>query len=440
MKNIIVKLSFAFLLFLTLGCSKPEVDLIFGETPEERMGKMQKELKEQLTNAEYGWVGWNETVRAGAYGFYMHFDNKDRVDMIADINATSSTEIKESSYRLRQITGPVLAFETYNYLHLLNDPNPDVLGGTRGEGLGSDIEFNVLRYTPDSVYLAGRKYTTLMILVKASQEEQQQFLNGEYAESIAETKQFFTDNPVTYFEFDDVKHQIFFNAIEKKIEAVSYVDGEIVGNSGQAFSFTLDGVWSVGGMEAGAHMVDHLERVDGKFYAVTKGGEKSEVLPSTESIVPLNKMIGVKHASMRSPYLTYYPGTSEDGLNILKRYHEGLGNRATGYTFNSGYIDLKWDLVNERITMSGFSSQNGGSSGWTTTIVYDYNFDEQTGQYRLTKRTAASGGYTSIILDQLDDFLLNSAFTIEYFFESGNVYGKIKGVEREEVEMTMQLL
>lgn len=438
MKNSI-KLLLAFL-FLAAGCSKSEVDLLFDKTPEQRMGEQQKEIKDQLVSAQFGWKVFNETLSRGNYGYYMSFDDKDRVKMLSDINNGSSTELQESSYRLRLINGPVLAFETYNYIHLLNDPNPAVLNGTRGEGLKSDIEFDFQRATADSVFFKGRKYAGQMVLVRATQAEQESFLKGGYYEGIEKTKKFFVETPVSYFEIDNVRYQIFFNGVGKTIDIASFVDNKVISSPIQGFSFLLDGVEVPKGLPSGSSVVHSFIWEGEKLYAVTRTGEKTEVLASTEAIVPLNKTMGVKHASMRSPYLTYYPGSSDAGLAILKRYHEGLGNRATGYTFNSGYIDLKWDLVNNRITVSGFSSQNGGTSGWTTTAVYNYNFDEQTGQYKLTRRSAASGGYTTVILDKLDDFLLNSAFTIEYSFNSGNVYGKIKGVEKSDVEMTFKLL
>src|SRR5690606_34518890 len=128
-------------------CGKSEVDLLFDKTPEQRMSEQQKELKDQLVGAQYGWRVFNETLSRGNYGYYMSFDDKDRVTMLADINDGSSSELQESSYRLRLINGPVLAFETYNYIHLLNDPNPAVIGGARGEGLKSDIEFDFQRAT-----------------------------------------------------------------------------------------------------------------------------------------------------------------------------------------------------------------------------------------------------------------------------------------------------
>lgn len=436
MKNNI-RLLFA-LVLLAVGCNKSEVDLIFDKTPEERMGEQQKELKDQLIGAEFGWKGFNETLLGGNVGYYMHFDDKDRVKMLADINDATNTELEESSYRVRLISGPVLAFETYNYIHLLNDPNPAVLNGVRGEGLRSDIEFDFQRATADSIFLKGRKYATQMVLVRATEQEEQEFLSGGYRTSIDRTIDFFQDNPVVYFEFDGVRYQIFLG-MNRTIDVVSFVDGEIISSPVSAYSFSLNGLEVPKGLRAGTHDVYWFRWEADKLYAVTKGGENSEILASTEAIVPLNKTIGVKHSGLRSPYLTYFSGTSDAGETILKRYHEGLGNRATGFTFNSGYIDLRWDTVNKRITLSGFSSQNGGTSGWTTTIVYNYEFNEDTGQYKLTKRTNATGGYVAAILDELDDFLLNSAFTLDYYFDSGNVFGKIKGVERSEVEITFQL-
>jgi len=437
MKNSI-KLLLA-LLFLVTGCGKSEVDLLFDKTPEQRMSEQQKELKDQLVGAQYGWRVFNETLSRGNYGYYMSFDDKDRVTMLADINDGSSSELQESSYRLRLINGPVLAFETYNYIHLLNDPNPAVIGGARGEGLKSDIEFDFQRATADSIFFKGRKYAGQMVFVRATEGEQESFLNGGYSESIQKTRNFFVENPVSYFEINNVRYQIFFNGTGKKIDVASFVNNEVISSPIESFSFMLDGIEIPNGLPSGSSIIHYFTWEEETLHAVVGNGEKTEVLASTEAIVPLNKTMGVKHNGLRSPYLTYYPGTSEAGLAILKRYHEGLGNRATGYTFNSGYIDLRWDIINKRITLSGFASQNGGTSGWTTTIVYDYNFDEATGQYKLTKRSNASGGYTSVILDEIDAFLLNSAFTLEYYFDSGSVYGKVKGVERAEVELIFQL-
>lgn len=437
MKNNI-KLLFA-LLFLAVGCSKSEVDLLFDKTPEQRMGEQQKEIKDQLVEAQFGWRVFNETLLRGNYGYYMSFDDKDRVKMLADINTGSSMELQESSYRLRLINGPVLAFETYNYIHLLNDPNPAVINGTRGEGLRSDIEFDFQRSTADSIFFKGRKYAGQMVLVRATQAEQESFLNGGYYEGIEKTKNFFVETPVSYFEIDNVRYQIFFNGAGKTIDIASFVNNEVISSPIQAFSFMLDGIEIPKGLPAGSSIVHYFIWEGETLYAVTRNGEKTEILASTEAIVPLNKTMGTKHNGLRNPYLTYYPGTSDAGIEILRRYHEGLGSGATGFVFNSGYIDLRWDIVNKRITLSGFSSQNGGTSGWTTTIVYDYDFDEDTEQYKLTKRANASGGYTSAILDQIDAFLLDSAFTLEYYFDSGNVYGKMKGVERSEVELVFQL-
>lgn len=427
------------LLLLFTGCAKQEVDLLFNETPAERMGKLQAEVLAQLTEAPNGWKVYNQTLSRGNYGYFMQFDANNRVKMIADINTNSAANMKESAYRIRMVNGPMLGFETHNYIHLLNDPNPGTMGGVRGDGLKSDIEFDLVKKTADSIVFKGRRYATDLVLTPATAAEKASYEKGDYLVQIEKTKAFFKSNPVAYAEINNVKYQFFINMNGKVLDAASLQNGKPVFSKVSLFFFTLKGMEMPDTLKVGPANLRNFSFEGEKIFAQTKEGEKFEIKSSTSAIVPLTDLIGLKFPSIRSPYLTYFPGTSAAGLTILKRYHENLANRATGYTFNHGYLDLKWDLVNKRITLTGFASQNGGTSGWATTIVYDYTFDAATKQYTLKKRTAATGGYTAVIMDQMDAFLLSGPISLDYYFESGNAYGKIKGVSKPEVEMTFQL-
>jgi hypothetical protein len=78
--------------------------------------------------------------------------------MLSDFNETTATVLKESSYRLKALQQPTLIFDTYSYLHLLSDPDPNVAGGIAGKGYNSDFEF---AYDPtiaqaDTIILTGR--------------------------------------------------------------------------------------------------------------------------------------------------------------------------------------------------------------------------------------------------------------------------------------------
>ena len=99
------------LLLLFTGCAKQEVDLLFNETPAERMGKLQAEVLAQLTEAPNGWKVYNQTLSRGNYGYFMQFDANNRVKMIADINTNSAANMKESAYRIRMVNGPMLGLK-----------------------------------------------------------------------------------------------------------------------------------------------------------------------------------------------------------------------------------------------------------------------------------------------------------------------------------------
>jgi hypothetical protein len=61
---------------------------------------------------------------------------------------------------------PSLIFDTYSYLHLLADPDPNVNGGRVGAGLSSDFEFYVDSTVADTMKLVGRFNGSKAILTK----------------------------------------------------------------------------------------------------------------------------------------------------------------------------------------------------------------------------------------------------------------------------------
>src|SRR5204862_5715275 len=76
---------------------------------------------------------------------------------------------------------PSLLFDTYSYLHVLADPNPDVNGGTVGGGLFSDFEFYFDSNSADTIQLVGRLNGSKMSLVKATPAEENAYNSGQLA-------------------------------------------------------------------------------------------------------------------------------------------------------------------------------------------------------------------------------------------------------------------
>ena len=130
--------------------------------------------------------------------------------------------------------------------------------------------------------------------------------------------------------------------------------------------------------------------------------------------------------------------TSTAGAVILNYYHNGLVPPTQPYGFNYGRINFAWNVPNKSLKLSGFSSQNGGSSGWITDIIYNYTVTDA-GVFKFTLNTAASGGYVAVPLSKLDAFLLTNTVTFDYYVDNGNLYGKMTSVEDPSIVMTFLL-
>lgn len=183
-----MKKSILYLFFLSaafLSCENKE-DTVFEETADARINAALASYEKQLVEAPYGWNAVAYTALGGSYGFYFRFDDKNRVVMYSDFTTESATTSKESSYRLKALQTPALIFDTYSYLHVLSDPDPDVNEGITGLGLGADFEFSIF---PDSVKtdvisLVGRKNKSRLVLTKATQEQSAAYLKGDLAKGL----------------------------------------------------------------------------------------------------------------------------------------------------------------------------------------------------------------------------------------------------------------
>src|SRR6185312_11809852 len=128
------------MVLIASSCTKKD-DHLFNESPDDRLSKKLGDYQTQLSGASYGWKMVIEPAGGGAYGFYVKFNNENRVQMVSDFDSASAVTLKESSYRLKALQQPSLIFDTYSYIHVLSDPDDGVNGGVFGKGLQSDFEF-----------------------------------------------------------------------------------------------------------------------------------------------------------------------------------------------------------------------------------------------------------------------------------------------------------
>ncbi len=168
------------LFFLITGmfACKKETDPVFDTSPDQRINDTLLRYQQVLTDAPFGWRAYvyPAGVPGSVFGFYFSFSDANRVQMFSDFDAASTGTMRESSWRLKALQQPCLLFDTYSYLHVLSDPDASHNGGQYGQGLGSDFEFAINGAIGDTVWLTGRMHRSKAILVKATQQDQDDYL------------------------------------------------------------------------------------------------------------------------------------------------------------------------------------------------------------------------------------------------------------------------
>jgi hypothetical protein len=183
-----MKNSILYLLLLTgafFSCENSD-DTVFEETADARLNAALASYEKQLVEAPYGWNAVIYPDGGGSYGFHFKFNDQNRVVMYSDFSDASAATAKESSYRLKALQTPALIFDTYSYLHVLSDPDEEVNGGVRGEGLKSDFEFSIFpdSIKTDAMTLVGRKNQSRLVLTKATEAQAIAYSNGSVAKGL----------------------------------------------------------------------------------------------------------------------------------------------------------------------------------------------------------------------------------------------------------------
>ena len=224
------------------SCQKESDKPLFNESPDERLNETLTAYQTQLSGAENGWKALitTDSGKGATYSFYFKFNNENRVVMVSDFDSASAVTPKESSYRLKALQQPSLIFDTYSYLHVLADPDASQNGGAYGAGLISDFEFYFDSVATDTIKLVGRFRGSKIILIRATKEEGDAYLGGQFV-----LFSNYLDKILTYFKRFTIESQLYDIRVDPVTRSIvfSWLDGS--GNT-HSFSTTyynfLDGV------------------------------------------------------------------------------------------------------------------------------------------------------------------------------------------------------
>ncbi|MCW3118286.1 MAG: hypothetical protein JWM28_2368, partial [Chitinophagaceae bacterium] len=236
-------LFYIFFIVIAISSCRKDDNSVFNQSPDERIKETLDKYQSALTGSPAGWNATITTGTGGIYHFYFRFNDSNRVFMYADISLETATVLKESSYRLKAIQQPSLLFDTYSYLHLLSDPSSSVNGGIDGAGLISDFEFSMDTLTADSIRLTGSINSTKVTLIKATQQDLDDWQNGKWANVLAFQNIGKIQNYFKRMNIGGKNYEIRVDLVTRTI-TFTWIDG-----SGNLQSFTTGYNYSAGGID-----------------------------------------------------------------------------------------------------------------------------------------------------------------------------------------------
>lgn len=247
---------------LSLGsCIHNEVDDIFDEDAVLRLENAKAEYSDILTSNGGKWqMEYYSNTSEPGYTYVLTFHKDGTVDMAGHnkwINYIKNNTLTASSFgTMRSMwdvigdNGLVLTFNSYNdYFHLFASPDAiPTLGGTTTSGGGStagdghqgDYEFNLMKFSGDTVYMTGKKRDLSVILTRLPETTDDEAYLNEVA--LLNKNMFTSKLPYVYIVLPDGKRWIVKSASTGNMKIYPEGEDEVMTAEYHNFIITHDGM------------------------------------------------------------------------------------------------------------------------------------------------------------------------------------------------------
>jgi hypothetical protein len=430
MKRIIIYALLSLTVFS--GCKKENVVLIDGEKPEERVGEALTRYSDQLTGSPYGWKAYLYPNGGGGFAFYLNFDKKNRVTMYSDLDYGPATVSKESSYRLKASQNPTLVFDTYNYMHILADPDSRVFGGAPGWGLYSDFEFNFGVQTGDTLKLSGKLLDSQLIMVRATKEEQELYNSKGLVNSLTTSVDYIGNNSTLYVNLDGATNVETKFDPNLKVMTLRWLEKGNISAVTAPFVFTLNGMLLQSPVSYKGKLMREFiwDAVKSIFYT-TVDGKRVDVQSSPTPLIPLHLLIGINYSAITTPNATSYPGWSADF--VARRAKTAAATLASGYNLRLDKIAFIFNANDKTLVLNADVYQNANR------FIASYNYvytKTAAGVYKFTFSTMNGNAslITAAMAPIVSERVNTDQFTIDYFTHptTKQTLGQFKSVEHPD--------
>ncbi|MEO6722556.1 MAG: DUF4302 domain-containing protein [Ferruginibacter sp.] len=392
------------------SCDK-KTDEIFDKTVDERLTEALTNYQNYLTAAP-GWKLFvypkgleSQDITVGGLTYYLKFTNTNRVTMVSDFSTDIASVPKESGYRLKALQRPSLIFDTYSYMHIPADPDPNVSfspTGKGGDGFGTDFNFSFTEAAPkDTIHLQGNFNKSSAVLIKATQAEMDAaFSNGRLGDIIGITQLYQVANPFLYFPASPTLNAGIGFDFNKMLITFSYLDAGALVNTTIGSSFTTYGIHLQNPTTIGNATFQDIFWDDAKHvYYIMSGGTRVEFANSAAPIVTLPLTdIGNQYTTITVPPGANLP--NESPLFITKYNAARVAILNGPYALRLDDMDFVFNAATKTMSVNAYVYQ--GNNGFLAQYNYTYTIDGA-GVFKFTKAT--QNGNAALIATDMNNIL-----------------------------------
>ena len=420
---------FIILGFFLSNCNRDKIELVFDKQPEERVKEKLDDLQARLIDAPYGWKASMNTAAGGGYGFYIDFNKDQTLNMLSDFSEMSSENLKKSTYRVTWTMNAVLMFDTYNYITMPQDPTPSVNGGLPGQGLRSDIEFEIFKSSTDTLLFRGKRYSQLLTLVKLTEIEQKAYLTGQYTESITAVDNYFNTYSNNYFQIPGMDNKFETLFLSSRMVLFQYLDtdGKVISEVGH-FNYELDGVNFNSPVRIKDEVMLRGELRDGEFYLVNDKNMRYKMKQNASPILPIANLFAYNN-SFNALFigLSIPDGVNNDFTAIYGKVTDAFAAMSRPRHILQCYFKLINATKAELVIQSQVSPS--GSRYTPGVASYNYTLDEY-GVITLSNPSYDSNFTSRIVqLEPLRDYFLKGPFKLVYVESTDPTVNNLGGLQ-----------
>lgn len=359
---------------VTMVSCKNETEEIFDQDAITRLANAKKYFTDILTDKGGKWkMEYYANGDEPGYVYVMTFRNNGSVTIsgenkwISQLNPDGSTYGSETSlWDVITDNGPVLTFNSYNkYFHLFADPNditdPEALddSDTDETGIGheGDYEFDLMKYSGDTLYMSGKKYGINIIMTRLDGSiDDREYMH----QTVAQADSFFKKViPQVYLNLPDGKRWVVKDGHTSILTMYPEGSDSVITAEKHNVIITLDGLSFMNPITFDGYTVQFFDRqADGSL--LCRNDHQTTITAG-----PLNRVFAIGVLKWRAD-TSQFNGTFKDKLHAMKSDLSNYGGRKL---LN---IQISYDAIKKNSYQVVFTCRTKQNKDYTPTLYVNY--------------------------------------------------------------------